>query len=647
MESFESDDVIVAFINFKSGGQQGAIATKFLSKFVHRIYDLSNGGPAEGVSTYKKDPRVKFIVCGGDGTVCWIMSELDKQEVKKWPPIAILPLGTGNDMARVLLWGNGYEGESLESFVSWVKQSKAIKLDRWKLTKHPLSIQDRTKLEKAKAIEDSFDETDEDDDEEEDLLKTKKKKDTQKDKDNQKEKDKEKDKEKEKEKEKGKTEKDKGREKAEKNDKIKKAETNEKNLKLDPGGKTEQTEHNDKQLLNDQEKKLLLLPSGITLSDSEETLPVNDLSQSTDTKIFNNYFSIGMDGKICLDFHNFRNKNPELFKNKYVNYGWYGAIGLKSAFTHWTPLSKVVVLRIDGQDIKLPKKLLALVILNIPSYGGGADLWGKNSGYWKKQAIDDRMLEVVGLRGAFHMGQVQSGIAQGRRIGQGRTIEISIENEIEAQIDGEPFKMKSCSTVISWHNQAPVLLNQVKDKNYKQMKKLLQNYNDYEKRENLLTYIEKLEKANYANEDLQFLKECIENVDNPTHLLTIFDQRINRLPPPALPPKPKEWKKFDSAFRTLEHIDLDGVSQPIPKITESEPYTRESEPLSAREPRKKSKKKATAQEKVFSSNTLKPKTVSVESSSPTTEKPSHSKTTRKKHERSRSTSPPKNAITLI
>uniref|UniRef100_A0A6B2L5T2 Diacylglycerol kinase accessory domain-containing protein n=2 Tax=Arcella intermedia TaxID=1963864 RepID=A0A6B2L5T2_9EUKA len=383
------------------------------------------------------------------------------------------------------------------------------------------------------------------------------------------------------------------------------------------------------------------------MSDSEETLPVNDLSQSTDTKIFNNYFSIGMDGKICLDFHNFRNKNPELFKNKYVNYGWYGAIGLKSAFTHWTPLSKVVVLRIDGQDIKLPKKLLALVILNIPSYGGGADLWGKNSGYWKKQAIDDRMLEVVGLRGAFHMGQVQSGIAQGRRIGQGRTIEISIENEIEAQIDGEPFKMKSCSTVISWHNQAPVLLNQVKDKNYKQMKKLLQNYNDYEKRENLLTYIEKLEKANYANEDLQFLKECIENVDNPTHLLTIFDQRINRLPPPALPPKPKEWKKFDSAFRTLEHIDLDGVSQPIPKITESEPYTRESEPLSAREPRKKSKKKATAQEKVFSSNTLKPKTVSVESSSPTTEKPSHSKTTRKKHERSRSTSPPKNAITLI
>ena len=37
--------------------------------------------------------------------VGWVLSELDKHKITPPPPVAVLPLGTGNDMSRVLNWG--------------------------------------------------------------------------------------------------------------------------------------------------------------------------------------------------------------------------------------------------------------------------------------------------------------------------------------------------------------------------------------------------------------------------------------------------------------------------------------------------------------------------------------------------------------
>ncbi|XP_037553333.1 diacylglycerol kinase delta-like, partial [Nematolebias whitei] len=98
---------LLVLVNSKSGDNQGV---KFLRKFKQllnpaQVFDLMNGGPELGLRLFQKFVTFRILVCGGDGSVGWVLSELDKLKLHKQCQLGVLPLGTGNDLARVLGWG--------------------------------------------------------------------------------------------------------------------------------------------------------------------------------------------------------------------------------------------------------------------------------------------------------------------------------------------------------------------------------------------------------------------------------------------------------------------------------------------------------------------------------------------------------------
>lgn len=313
---------LICFVNSKSGGQKGLTIMRRLSRLLNRsqVFDILDGGPQVGLEKYKNTPNLRILVCGGDGTVCWVLSVLDKMTVGTYPPIAVLPLGTGNDLARTLNWGPGYNNEPMEPILLKVERAGIQPMDRWR----------------------------------------------------------------------------------------------------------------------------------ICYSEGEEA--------ERKEFIMNNYFSIGVDAAVALNFHQKREEKPHLFQSRTINKGWYGKFGAEAMVSRSNPLHNFVTIEVDGQPIAISKDLEGIMVLNIPSYAGGCGMWGKSKNF-KPPALDDGLLEVVAVTGIFHMSKIQAKVSKARKIAQCSQMRIKTTAPAAVQIDGEPSLQQPCEITIEFFNRVNMLTN--------------------------------------------------------------------------------------------------------------------------------------------------------------------------------------------
>ncbi|XP_078785946.1 diacylglycerol kinase delta isoform X3 [Oryzias latipes] len=163
----------------------------------------------------------------------------------------------------------------------------------------------------------------------------------------------------------------------------------------------------------------------------------------TEKCVMNNYFGIGLDAKISLDFNNKRDEHPEKCRSRTKNMMWYGVLGTKELLHRtYKNLEQRVLLECDGRTIPLPS-LQGIAVLNIPSYAGGTNFWGgtKEDDTFAAPSFDDKILEVVAVFGSMQMAVSRVINLQHHRIAQCRTVKIAIlgDEGVPVQVDGEAW----------------------------------------------------------------------------------------------------------------------------------------------------------------------------------------------------------------
>uniref|UniRef100_A0A3P9ALG1 Diacylglycerol kinase n=1 Tax=Esox lucius TaxID=8010 RepID=A0A3P9ALG1_ESOLU len=325
---------LLVFVNPKSGGNQGA---KIIQSFMwylnpRQVFDLSLGGPKDGLEMYRKVHNLRILACGGDGTVGWILSALDELQLNPQPAVSILPLGTGNDLARTLNWGGGYTDEPVSKILSHVEDGNIVQLDRW-------------------------------------------------------------------------------------------------NLVVEPNLEAAAEEKDDQQA---------------------DKLPLD---------VFNNYFSLGFDAHVTLEFHESRGWSEVCSHSDRPVTIEYPCNTAFSDFLMGSSkdLAKHIKVVCDGTDLTSKVqdlKLQCLVFLNIPRYCAGTMPWGNPGEHhdFEPQRHDDGCIEVIGFT-MTSLATLQVG-GHGERLNQCREVTLTTYKPIPMQVDGEPCKLAPSIIRISLRNQA-------------------------------------------------------------------------------------------------------------------------------------------------------------------------------------------------
>ncbi|CEF60397.1 Diacylglycerol kinase [Strongyloides ratti] len=337
---------LLVFVNPKSGGNKGAKALQTFCWLLNprQVFDITAlKGPKFGLEVFRKiGSRLRILICGGDGTVGWVLSTLDSLNWPIYPPMAVMPLGTGNDLSRCMGWGGVFNDEPLSQLLKAIVNDTSITyLDRWKLNVQPNA-----------------------------------------------------------------------------------------NVSLDNG---------------------------------EE---INDALQSSlPLTVMNNYFSIGADAHVALQFHHSRSANPQMLNSRFKNRIAYGGLGTIDLFKRaWKDLTEYINVECDGISITQrlkDSKFHCILFHNITYYGGGTTPWGnEETETMQKQSCCDGKIEVLGFTTAT-LAALQMG-GKGERIAQCSSAKITTTKAIPMQVDGEPCLLAPSTIFISFHNKVPMLKKEKK-----------------------------------------------------------------------------------------------------------------------------------------------------------------------------------------
>uniref|UniRef100_A0A8K9XIJ6 Diacylglycerol kinase n=1 Tax=Oncorhynchus mykiss TaxID=8022 RepID=A0A8K9XIJ6_ONCMY len=559
---------LLVLCNSKSGDNQGV---KFLRKFKQllnpaQVFDLMNGGPQLGLRVFQKFATFRILVCGGDGSVGWVLSALDKLNLHKQCQLGVLPLGTGNDLARVLGWGALCDDDTqLLQIVEKLERATTKMLDRWSVmtyelpTKHcpmvkedyfspdsPLQVHitqyaDSVASHLTKIL---------DSDKPTDVISSAKYVHCMLGCGVVQEGGRERDGEREggimseypgdvwnegggskgergrgrrlslkrwgRERERreggrgrvplkregvGKGE-ERGREGGRGRVPLKReglmmrANSLKKALRqiIEQAGKGTGPENKSNQSINvfiikDMTVVVMYLKVTIVFFFSiTQMITIHCYilkghvlrmlmivvcvcvllpSQCSEKCVLNNYFGIGLDAKISLEFNNKRDEHPKKCSSRTKNKLWYGVMGTKE-LVHKTykNLEQRVLLECDGVSICLPS-LQGLAVLNISSYAGGINFWGgtKEDSNFGAPSFDDKKLEVVAVFGSMQMAVSRVINIQHHRIAQCRQVKITIlgDEGVPVQVDGEAWIQPPGIVKITHKNRAQML---TRDRNF-------------------------------------------------------------------------------------------------------------------------------------------------------------------------------------
>jgi diacylglycerol kinase (ATP) len=77
----------------------------------------------------------------------------------------------------------------------------------------------------------------------------------------------------------------------------------------------------------------------------------------------------------------------------------------------------------------------------------------------RPSSCQDGLLDVVSIRGAFHLGQIRVGLSNAQKICQCREVTIHIKRKVSVQIDGEPWRQEVCTLRVKRKKDAAIMLH--------------------------------------------------------------------------------------------------------------------------------------------------------------------------------------------